>query len=101
MHPQKSSPHMIAPPIRTKTNKKTIFHEDLQIQEPRSFRVVNNNDSYADFRKEYNVKNSLYDQYMGVVSTIRHHTPPFVNLDGESLTYDPISKSYLIPAEIS
>ncbi|CAG9325507.1 unnamed protein product [Blepharisma stoltei] len=101
--PQKSTPQMAPPPIRTKPNRRTIFNDDAPQKESKSFRISHEDNSFIGLN-EYGVdikpKSSLYEQYMGAVTTIRHHTPPFVNLDNEGLTYDPVSKNYSLPAEV-
>lgn len=38
---------------------------------------------------------SLYDNVINSLGTIRHSTPPFVHVNNESIYYDPITKSYV------
>jgi hypothetical protein len=38
---------------------------------------------------------SFFENAVNSLGTIRHSTPPFVNMKSESLAYDPISKAYI------
>lgn len=38
---------------------------------------------------------SIYDNIMNSLGTIRHSTPPFVHINQDPLYYDPVSKSYI------